>query len=126
MTPQRAYLILRKYFQRYFLVFPTRFLSNIIWTWKIDWYCFSVCACGKWVCTNNSCNYGGTLETQGQRERGILGENISDSYKIWAKGEHETDSVNKIDDGRNSEDEELGLEEEDPEDDPDVQDIRWF
>jgi len=85
-----------------------------------------VCACGKWVCTNNSCNYGGTLETEGQRERGILGENISDSHKIWAKGEHETDSVNKIDDRRNSVDEELGLEEEDPEDDPDVQDIRWF
>ena len=55
-----------------------------------------------------------------------MGENISNSNKIWAKGEHETDSVNKIDDGRNSEDEELGLEEEDPEDDPDVQDIRWF
>ena len=34
--------------------------------------------------------------------------------------------MNEIDDGRNSVDEELGLEEEDPEDDPDVQDIRWF
>ena len=55
-----------------------------------------------------------------------MGENISDSHKIWVKGEHETDSVNEIDDGGNSVDEELGLEEEDPEDDPDVQDIRWF
>ena len=66
------------------------------------------------------------METEGQRERGILGENISDSHIIGVKDEHETDSVNEIDDGRNPVDEELGLEGEDPEDDPDVQDIRWF
>ena len=34
--------------------------------------------------------------------------------------------MSKVDDGGNSVDEEHGLEEEDPEDDPDVQDIRWF
>ena len=34
--------------------------------------------------------------------------------------------MNEIGDGRNSVDEELDLEEEDPEDDPDVQHIRWF
>ena len=52
---------------------------------------FSVCACGKWVCTSEMC-------PQGYRD------------------------INQEDEDEDGEDE-VG---ENPEDDPDVQDIRWF
>jgi len=48
-----------------------------------------VCACGKWVCTDNICN----------------------------DGEEEEDYIDEAEDD---------IDEEAPEDDPDVQSIRWF
>ena len=58
---------------------------------------FSVCACGKWICTSEIC-------TEGYRDI----ENMLD------------------DDSEEDSDEEDYDYDEDPEDDPDVQDINWF
>ena len=80
----------------------------------IDWCLYSyillsamssVCACGKWVCTSNKCP-----EKHEQDLSNI--EDIRNTLEL------EEDSEEYYDD-----DEEEG---EDPEDDPDVQDISWF
>jgi len=48
------------------------------------------------------------------------------AIKFGPKGNMRRGSMKEIDDGRNPVDEELDLEEEDLEDDPDVQDVRWL
>ena len=72
------------------------FFSNIFNT------VFSVCACGKWICTSNKCP-----EKHEQDLRHI--EDFSNAVD-------EDDSEEFYDDD----------DEEDPEDDPDVRDINWF
>ena len=63
----------------------------------------SVCACGKWVCTSSKCP-----EKHEQDLTNI--EDIRNTLEL------EEDSEEYYDDD----------EGEDPEDDPDVQDISWF
>ena len=71
-------------------------------------FTFSVCACGKWICTSNKCSQGYT---------DIFKNNVSSD-----EDEDDDDSFEYDDD----EDEDDITDEEDPEDDPDVQDIKWF
>ena len=66
---------------------------------------FSVCACGKWICTSNKCP-----EKHSQDLSHIEDfRNAVDDYD-----EENSDEFYDDDD------------EEDPEDDPDVSDINWF
>ena len=66
--------------------------------------CFSVCACGKWICTSNKCP-----------------EKHSQDLS------HIEDVSNAVDDDEEYSEEYYDEdEEEDPEDDPDVSDINWF
>ena len=74
------------------------FFSNIFNT------VFSVCACGKWICTSNKCP-----EKHEQDLRHF--EDFSNAVDV-----DEDDSEEFYDDD----------DEEDPEDDPDVRDINWF
>ena len=80
---------------------------------RIDWCLYSytllsamssVCACGKWVCTSSRCP-----EKHEQDLTNI--EDIRNTLEL------EEDSEEYYDDDD---------EGEDPEDDPDVQDISWF
>lgn len=66
---------------------------------------FSVCACGKWICTSNKCP-----EKHSQDLSHI--EDFSNAVDDY----DEEDSEEFYDDD----------DEEDPEDDPDVSDINWF
>ena len=123
---------------------------------ELRFKCFSVCACGKWVCTSDKCS-GGKM---GKKMRTAEGERKTET-RIWTRKYNENktkggkseseinigrknieydakESESELDIGRNSieyDTKEIDLlkegaddkeEEEDPEDDPDVQDIRWF
>ena len=68
---------------------------------------FSVCACGKWICTGEKCP-----EKHQQKEAANI---RSDSLEEEDE-EEEEDEI----------DSEEYDDEEQPEDDPDVQDINWF
>ena len=71
---------------------------------------FSVCACGKWICTGEKCP-----EKHQQKEAAnIRSDSLEEEMK--AEEEEEEDEI----------DSEEYDDEEQPEDDPDVQDINWF
>ena len=79
------------------------FLKNIL---KMFWT-FSVCACGKWICTSKKCPEKHEKELQNHqsiKNNAVDNEDDSDEYY----------------------DEDDEYYEEDPEDDPDVEDINWF
>ena len=76
---------------------------------------FSVCACGKWICTGEKCP-----EKHQQKEAANI---RSDSLGEEEEIEEEEDEEEEDDDEIDSEEYD---EEEQPEDDPDVQDINWF
>jgi len=111
-----------------------------------------VCACGKWVCTSDKCS-GGKMgknmraaEGERETERRIWMRNHNENSTKGGKSEinigtqnvefGKKESESEIDFGRNNINygaeeidplkEEVDDKEEDPEDDPDVQDIRWF
>ena len=68
---------------------------------------FSVCACGKWICTSKKCPEKHEKELQNHqsiKNNAVDNEDDSDEYY----------------------DEDDEYYEEDPEDDPDVKDINWF
>jgi hypothetical protein len=79
---------------------------------------FSVCACGKWICTSNKCSEGYT-----DIFKNTLGDEVDDDdNEDEEEGDYADDGF-----GGDEEDEEEGEDEDtDPEDDPDVQDINWF
>ena len=66
-------------------------------------FCFSACACGKWICTAEKCP-----------EKHQQGDSASSI------------SSNSLADDLTEEDEDIEYDEEEPEDDPDVQDVNWF
>ena len=76
-------------------------------------FCFSVCACGKWVCTSNKCS-------QGYSDIFSNHINSDEAFEdsIEALEQEDEDSLEDLDD----EDDDYSS----PEDDPDVQDINWF
>ena len=73
--------------------------------WGFDTEIFSVCACGKWICTSKKCPE--KHEKEGQNLQNI---------KNAVDNEDNSDEYYYDDDDY----------EEDPEDDPDVEDINWF
>lgn len=106
-----------------------------------------VCACGKWVCTSDNCSDGGKIgeKMRGGAEEGGKGETekrigtrkYNANYRKGGKSEinieystterrsemnieYDTKEVDLL------KEEEADEDVEDPEDDPDVQDIRWF
>jgi hypothetical protein len=92
------------------------FFNSVIWIF------FSVCACGKWICTSNKCSEGYT---------DIFKNTVGDEMDVDDDNEEEGDEEGDYaDDGFGGDDEEEDEEGEeadtDPEDDPDVQDINWF
>ena len=67
---------------------------------------FSVCACGKWICTSKKCpeKHEKEVESIKNIKNAVDNEDNSDEYY----------------------DDDDDYYEEDPEDDPDVEDINWF
>ena len=66
-------------------------------------FCFSACACGKWICTGEKCP---EKHQQGDSASSIRSNSLADD--------------------QTEEDEDIEYDEEEPEDDPDVQDVNWF
>jgi hypothetical protein len=78
-----------------------------------------VCACGKWICTSQKCN----REDKNSFIKKLAEENYDDE-----EGSFEYDDEDNFLDSNDLQDleDKLNKDNNEPEDDPDVQDINWF
>ncbi len=85
---------------------------------KPFFFTFSVCACGKWICTSKKCSEGYT-----DIFKNTVGDDLDEEEP---EDDPEEDYADEAADEDEDEDEEGEDEDTDPEEDPDVQDINWF